>query len=109
MFLFSTGKRNSNSKTFYLIFFSVFLQFGLTIVLVAFAHAGVVLFGDHLKMFTTFVQAFLLNVAYLRNTGSGNLVVETPYQQMLLALYVIAFCVCMTLFYNLVSLVLSAV
>ena len=64
---------------------------------------GVLLFGDHLKMFGTFLQAFSLGVVYLRKTGVENFVVDTPYQQMLLALYVIAFCVCMILFSNLVS------
>jgi hypothetical protein len=66
---------------------------------------GVLLFGDHLKMFGTFLQAFSLNMVYLRRTGTNNLIVDTPYQQMLLALYVIAFCVCMILFSNLVSLI----
>ena len=64
---------------------------------------GVLLFQDHLKMFETFLQAFSLNVLYLRNPGSQNYTVNTPYQQMLLAVYVIAFCSCMMLFSSLVS------
>ena len=64
---------------------------------------GVLLFGDHLKMYETFVQALSQNVIFLRKTGAENLMANTPYQQMLLAVYVIAFCVCMILFFNLVS------
>jgi hypothetical protein len=64
---------------------------------------GVLLFGDHLKMYETFVEAFSQVVVYLRRTGAENLVADTPYQQMLLAFYVVAFCVCMIFFSNLVS------
>ena len=73
------------------------------VVFVAFAHMGVMLFGNSVKMFGTFVQAFSLNVMYLRSSGAENFIVDSSYQQMLLTVYVIAFCVCMTLFSGLVS------
>ncbi|XP_028404210.1 polycystic kidney disease 1-related protein-like isoform X2 [Dendronephthya gigantea] len=77
--------------------------FGLLLIFVAFAHAGLLLFGDHLKMFSSFLQAFSLNILYMRKNGAENFKVEPTYHQMLLAVYVIAFCVWMMLFSNLVK------
>ena len=64
---------------------------------------GVLLFGDHLRLFGTFLQAFSLNVMYLRSSNAENLIVDSSRQQMLITVYVIAFCVCMVVFSSLVS------
>lgn len=70
------------------------------LVLIAFAHVGVLLLGNNLRMFKTFLQAFSLNMLYLRQIDTGNFIADAPYQQLLLAVYVLAFCLFMLLFSN---------